>query len=118
MILRHLNTIHHTGLVIFEALPNHLKIHSYYRLLDPAREAEFRDCLGAILAAVPLIRGLGISGYMKMPYKDTKVFTHTDRQPERFYPRNPRDELTQRQPVRPVQGPEQGLRSTTSIWPS
>ncbi len=33
--LKRLNEIHHTGMIIFEALPKHLKIHSYYRLLDP-----------------------------------------------------------------------------------
>lgn len=90
--LENLNAIHHTGLIIFEALPTHLKIHSYYRLLDPAREIEFRGCLSAILDAVPLIQGLGVSGYMKMPYKDTKVFSHIERLPERYYPRDPRAE--------------------------
>ena len=93
VLLKHLNTIHHTGLIIFESLSNHLKIHSYYRLLDPAREAEFRDCLAAIIDAVPLIRGLGISGFMKMPYKDTKFFTHIEHLPEKFYPKDPRAEL-------------------------
>ncbi|WP_148253923.1 protein kinase domain-containing protein [Aidingimonas lacisalsi] len=85
-----LNHIHHTGMIIFEALPTHLKIHSYYRLLDPSREAEFRDCLDGILEAIDRIEGLGVSGYMKMPYKDTKFFSHIERLPERFYPRNPR----------------------------
>lgn len=88
--LEALNTIHHTGLIIVEALPTHLKIHSYYRLLDPAREREFRDYLKAMLDAVPLIRGLGVSGYMKMPYKDPKVFSYIECLPERYYPRNPR----------------------------
>lgn len=88
--LEALNEIHHTGMIIFEALPNHLKIHSYYRLLDPSREDEFRRRLEAILDAVGLIEGLGVSGFMKMPYKDTRLFPHVERQPERFYPRNPR----------------------------
>ncbi len=88
--LERLNRIHHTGLVIFESLPTHLKIHSYYRLLDPSREEEFRTCLDGMLAAVPLISGLGISGYMKMPYKDTRYFSHIDRLAEKYYPRNPR----------------------------
>ncbi|WP_458526239.1 protein kinase domain-containing protein [Onishia taeanensis] len=88
--LEALNAIHHTGMIIFEALPTHLKIHSYYRLLDPAREAEFRKYLDDILAAVGLIEGLGVSGFMKMPYKDTKFFAHIERLPERFYPRNPK----------------------------
>lgn len=92
--LRALNKIHHTGLIIFESLPRHLKIHSYYRLLDPDREAEFVRFLDEILDAVPRIRGLGVSGYMKMPYKDTKSFPHIERLPERYYPKNPREELT------------------------
>ncbi|MDC8803711.1 protein kinase [Halomonas pacifica] len=88
--LEALNQIHHTGMIIFEALPNHLKIHSYYRLLDPAREAEFRHYLDDILSAVGLIEGLGVSGFMKMPYKDTRFFSHIEQMPERYYPKNPR----------------------------
>ncbi|WP_342595868.1 phosphotransferase [Salinicola lusitanus] len=80
--LSRLNAIHHTGMIIFEALATHLKIHSYYRLLDPAREEEFRDCLETLLAAVPQIDGLGVSGYMKMPYKNTRHFTHRARLPD------------------------------------
>lgn len=88
--LESLNAIHHTGMLIFEALPHHLKIHSYYRLLDPSREQEFARLLAEIIDAVPLISGLGISGFMKMPYKNTKHFDHIEAQPERFYPRDPR----------------------------
>lgn len=88
-----LNQIHHTGLIIFESLPTHLKIHSYYRLLDPAREQEFGDCLARILAAVPQISSQGISGYMKMPYRDTRFFSHIDRLPEKYYPKNPKQVL-------------------------
>lgn len=29
-----LNQIHHTGCIIFESLPDRLKVHHYYRLLD------------------------------------------------------------------------------------
>jgi len=88
--LEALNDIHHTGMIIFEALPTHLKIHSHYHLLDPAREEEFSRRLAEILAAVKQIEGLGVSGFMKMPYKDTRQFTHIERVPERYYPRNPR----------------------------
>ncbi|WP_370232083.1 protein kinase domain-containing protein [Marinobacter nauticus] len=90
--LERLNDIHHTGMIIFEALPRHLKIHSHYRLLDPEREQEFRTLLGEILSAVEQITGLGVSGYMKMPYKDTRFFPHIERLPDRYYPRNPRTE--------------------------
>lgn len=91
--LKRLNEIHHTGMIIFEALPKHLKIHSYYRLLDPRREQEFRDLLSRMLAAVSQIEGLGVSGFMKMPYKDTRFFTHLERQPEYFYPKDPKEYL-------------------------
>ena len=94
LALEALNDIHHTGMIIFEALPTHLKIHSHYRLLDPEREAEFSKRLDEILAAVPQISGLGVSGFMKMPYKDTRRFTHIERLPERYYPRNPRAQTT------------------------
>jgi non-specific serine/threonine protein kinase len=90
--LERLNDIHHTGMIIFEALPRHLKIHSHYRLLDPEREPEFRELLDEILSAVEQIAGLGVSGYMKMPYKDTRFFPHIERLPDRYYPRNPRAE--------------------------
>lgn len=90
--LEALNDIHHTGMIIFEALPNHLKIHSHYRLLDPGREEEFCRRLHDILSAVEQIEGLGVSGFMKMPYKDTRRFSHIERLPERYYPRNPRAE--------------------------
>ncbi|CAH1044754.1 serine/threonine protein kinase [Halomonas sp. TD01] len=92
-ILQRLNEIHHTGMIIFEALPKHLKIHSYYRLLDPSRESEFRALLARMLASVSQIEGLGVSGFMKMPYKDTRFFTHLECQPEHFYPKDPRDFL-------------------------
>jgi non-specific serine/threonine protein kinase len=90
--LEALNSIRHTGMIIFEALPYHLKIHSQYRLLDPAKENDFRARLDEILAAVDQISGLGVSGFMKMPYKDTRIFPHIERLPERYYPRNPRVE--------------------------
>lgn len=93
--LEALNTIRHTGMIIFEALPRHLKIHSQYRLLDPEKEDEFRQRLNEILAAVDQITGLGVSGFMKMPYKDTRFFPHIERLPERYYPRNPRQDATE-----------------------
>ncbi|RRJ84541.1 protein kinase domain-containing protein [Aestuariirhabdus litorea] len=92
MRIARLNRIYHTGLIIFESLETHLKVHSYFKLLDPSQEELFRRYLHEILQAVPRISGLGISGFMKMPYKDTRQFTHIDRLPERFYPRDPRAE--------------------------
>ncbi|MCL6417278.1 protein kinase [Aestuariirhabdus sp. Z084] len=90
MRIARLNRIYHTGLIIFESLETHLKIHSYFKLLDPEQEPLFQRYLDEILQAVPKISGLGISGFMKMPYKDTRQFSHIDRLPERFYPKNPR----------------------------
>lgn len=30
-------------------------------------------------------------GYLKMPYQDTRYFTHMEKQPECYYPRDPRE---------------------------
>ena len=40
-----LNNIHHTGCIIFEVLPTHLKIHNYYHLLDKNKVSEFNQHL-------------------------------------------------------------------------
>ncbi|MGO1503202.1 MAG: serine/threonine protein kinase, partial [Marinobacter sp.] len=93
--LEALNSIRHTGMIIFEALPRHLKIHSQYRLLDPEKEDEFRQRLDEILAAVNQITGLGVSGFMKMPYKDARFFPYIERLPERYYPRNPKQKAAE-----------------------
>jgi len=85
-----LDDIHHTGCIIFEALPKNLKVHNYYRLLDPEREDEFKRCLLSMLVAVSDIKGVGIAGFMKMPYKDTRFFENIDQCPDHFYPRNPK----------------------------
>ncbi|PCF97697.1 protein kinase domain-containing protein [Vreelandella nigrificans] len=103
-ILQQLNDIHHTGMIIFEALPKHLKIHSYYRLLDPCREQEFCSLLARMLDSVSQIEGLGVSGFMKMPYKDTRFFTHLERQPEHFYPKDPRAYLRKHLTQAPISG--------------
>ena len=89
-VLARLNLIHHTGCIIFEVLPNHLKIHSYLRLLNHEKHAEFSQCLEELLALLPTIKGLGISGFMKFPYKDTRFFEHISSLPERYYPKNPK----------------------------
>lgn len=90
VIIRQLNSIHHTGCIIFEALPTHLKIHSYYTLLDHSLELEFKTLLKDIIDLLPEIDGLGISGFMKLPYKDTRFFEHSSHLPEKFYPRKPK----------------------------
>ncbi len=95
LCIQQLNQLHHTGLIIFESMELHLKIHSQFTLLNPLQETEFAACLEQILMAVPLIRGLGVSGFMKMPYKDTRFFSHIDRLPERYYPRNPKQLLAE-----------------------
>lgn len=89
-LLEELNTIHHTGCIIFEALPTHLKIHSYYMLLDHSQAERFTQILHAIVKQVPAIDGVGISGFMKLPYKDTRYFEHKAQLPEKYYPRNPK----------------------------
>lgn len=87
--IKRLNSIHHTGCIIFESLPKHLKIHNYYTLLDHEQEQRFKAILKEIIQQVPSINGLGISGFMKLPYKDTRTFTYQETLPSKFYPRNP-----------------------------
>lgn len=89
-VLARLNLIHHTGCIIFEVLPTHLKIHSYLMLLNHDKQAEFTQCLGEIMMLLPTINGIGISGFMKLPYKNTRFFEHISSLPERFYPKNPK----------------------------
>ncbi|WP_158770078.1 protein kinase [Paraglaciecola sp. L1A13] len=88
-IIHQLNAIHHTGCIIFESLPTHLKIHSYYTLLDHSAVDEFKKLLNEIINLVPTINGMGMSGFMKLPYKDTRFFEHQAHLPDKFYPRNP-----------------------------
>ena len=89
-VLARMNLIHHTGCIIFEVLPTHLKIHSYLMLLNHDKETEFKQCLAELLSLLPTIEGVGISGFMKLPYKDTRFFEHISSLPERFYPKNPK----------------------------
>lgn len=89
-VLAELNLIHHTGCIIFEVLPKHLKIHSYLMLLNHEKKAAFTDCLAKILMLLPTIDGVGISGFMKLPYKDTRFFEHINCLPDKFYPKNPK----------------------------
>jgi len=72
--LSDMNKIHHSGCIIFESVDLELKIHNYLKLLDSAKEAEFAGCLRGIMANLHLIEGAGVSGFMKLPYKDTKYF--------------------------------------------
>ena len=94
--ITYLNEIRHTGLIIFEALPKHLKIHNDYVLLDPDRTIDFAASLQRIVEALPDIEGLGVSGFMKMPYKNTREFTRQARVPDHFYPKNPKAKVTER----------------------
>lgn len=89
--LARINKIHHTGCIIFEALANHLKIHSYLKLLNPRKQAVFRASLDRILHHVDKIQGNGVSGFMKLPYKNTRRFTHIAQKAEHFYPKNPKE---------------------------
>lgn len=84
-----LNLIRHTGCIIFEVTPLYMKIHSYYRLLDPEAEPEFSRLLKSILTKVYLIRGEGVGGFMKLPYKDTRKFSQQTQAPQLLYPANP-----------------------------
>ena len=81
-VLARMNQIHHTGCSIFEAVEQDLKIHNYLTLLDGSKETEFRDCLDSLLTELPAIDGLGMSGFMKLPYKNTKFFDYLEQQPD------------------------------------
>jgi non-specific serine/threonine protein kinase len=89
-LLKQLNAIHHTGCIIFEALATHLKLHSYFVLLDHQQQSRFKQLLAQILDQVRYIQGEGLSGFMKLPFKDTRFFSHQERLPDTFYPRNPK----------------------------
>lgn len=84
-VLAHMNTLHHTGCIIFESVELDLKIHNYLNLLDASKVDEFQACLDKILENIHLIDGLGVSGFMKLPYKDTKFFAKQEQLPNSFY---------------------------------
>jgi non-specific serine/threonine protein kinase len=88
-VIKQLNSIQHTGCIIFESLPTHLKIHSDYKLLDHDMEMEFKSLLKDVIDLIPSIEGLGISGFMKLPFKATRFFEHQSQLPDKFYPVNP-----------------------------
>jgi non-specific serine/threonine protein kinase len=83
-LLATMNRIHHTGCIIFETVEQDLKIHNYLSLLDSSKRVEFGQCLAGILANLHLIDGLGVSGFMKLPYKNTKFFTHQKKRPDLY----------------------------------
>lgn len=89
-LIEQLNDIHHSGCIIFEALPTHLKIHNFLQLLDAQCADVFSELLQQLLQHVPTISGLGISGFMKLPNKDTRQFSHQAQVPEHYFPRNTR----------------------------
>ena len=59
-------------------------------LLNHDKKTEFAQCLAEIIELLPTIKGQGISGFMKLPYKDTRFFEHISVLPEKYYPRNPK----------------------------
>ncbi|WP_372811445.1 protein kinase domain-containing protein [Pseudoalteromonas nigrifaciens] len=85
-----LNQIHHTGCIIFEALPDRLKIHHYYRLLDASKEDEFRRLLNKLMQYAVNITDVGVAGFMKLPYKNTREFSLCEQQSNHYYPKNPK----------------------------
>ena len=89
-----LNKIHHTGCIIFEVLPHHMKIHNYLRLLNPRKQASFRAGLDRILQYIHKIQGYGVSGFMKLPYKNTREFALITSLADNFYPKNPKAALS------------------------
>ncbi|WP_350607856.1 phosphotransferase [Pseudoalteromonas sp. MER144-MNA-CIBAN-0113] len=88
-----LNQIHHTGCIIFEALPDRMKIHHYYRLLDASKEVEFKRLLNKLMQYAVNITDVGVAGFMKLPYKNTREFSLCEQQPSNYYPKNPKQRL-------------------------
>lgn len=85
-----LNQIHHTGCIIFEALPDRMKIHHYYRLLDANKEDEFKRLLNKLMQYAVSITDVGVAGFMKLPYKNTREFSLCEKQADFFYPKDPK----------------------------
>ncbi|WP_462158378.1 protein kinase domain-containing protein [Pseudoalteromonas sp. GB56] len=85
-----LNKIHHTGCIIFESLSQRLKIHHYYRLLDATQESKFSELLNEIMQYAMSIEGVGVAGFMKLPYKNTREFDLCIRQDDHFLSKNPK----------------------------
>jgi non-specific serine/threonine protein kinase len=85
-----LNEIRHTGCIIFEVLPKHLKIHNYYNLLDKTKVGEFTFHLNGILQNLKYIDDVGVSGFMKLPYKDAKLFCYQTCRSDLYYPQDPK----------------------------
>ncbi|MEP1554447.1 MAG: protein kinase [Paraglaciecola sp.] len=89
-VIKKLNNIHHSGCIIFEALPTHLKIHSDLTLLNHSLAFEFKALLEQMIEFIPKISGVGISGFMKLPFKDSRFFKHQSQLPDKFYPADPK----------------------------
>ena len=87
-VINELNTIRHSGCIIFEVLPTHMKIHSSLVLFDASKEVRFQGLLNDIIAHINDINDLGMAGFMKLPFKDTQRFSYAAQAPEHFYPRN------------------------------
>lgn len=88
--LAQINLIHHTGCIIFESLEKNLKIHNYLSLLDGSKEALFKQLITKLIDQVPLIKGTGVSGFMKFPYKDSKYFSPLKALDTNFLAPNPK----------------------------
>ena len=88
--LHSLNKIHHTGCIIFEALPDRMKIHHYYRLLDSTKEVEFKRLLNKLMQYAVNITDVGVAGFMKLPYKNTREFSLCEQQEDHYFPKNPK----------------------------
>jgi len=87
--LAQLNLIRHTGCIIFEVTAFYMKVHSYFHLLDAEAEVRFAALLANIVRKIPLVRGEGVGGFMKLPHKDTRKFGHQLVKTPCVYPANP-----------------------------
>ena len=92
-VLAQINLVHHTGCIIFEALEKDLKIHNYLSLLDATQQQNFKQLIDKLISLVPLIKGSGVSGFMKFPYKDSKFFTSQATMKDNFLSSNPKIDI-------------------------
>ena len=93
-VINELNTIRHSGCIIFEVLSTHMKIHSSLVLLDESKEVRFKSLLDDIIKHVNDINDMGMAGFMKLPGKAPQRFSYAATAPEHFYPRNVKQHQT------------------------
>ena len=76
------------GVLFLKSIKSISKIHTNLTLFESEKAPLFTSYLERLLQSISFIDDVGISGFMKLPYKDTRRFTQQARIPDAFYPRN------------------------------